>query len=288
LKFLVIAAYASLLHFLSFGHNTLMDYYEDMKDSSKSHHPLITGEIGITKAHNLLHWGLIAIFITGILITIAISPAPLMGMIFLFLFSVFGQAYNDGLSKRSIFAFVPISACFTSLSLWAWFLSHSNLNFIGWVLIGYFFMVILFQISYSGCLKELEIKEESNLLIKLGARIEDGTFKGGFAASYGIFAKSINLALGVYLLWLSYSLMKTLWLLIVVAIASYLTYELVRTRKWNRDKTLLQMSLQEIAVLYLPIPLLLDPFTGIALMIFGVLYFFGMNKWLWSEVYPAV
>ncbi len=285
---LIVALYALLVHFLSFGHNSLMDYYEDLKDPSKAHHPLITGKISITDAHIVIQWGLVIIFIIGIFITMAISPSPLFGITFLFLFSIFGQAYNDGLSKRTIFAFIPISACFTSLGAWAVFLSHSSLDLRGWILLAYFFMVILFQISYSGCLKELEIKEQSNLLIQLGARIENGIFKGGFAMYYGLITKTINLILGAYLLWLSFSIVKMAWFLFISALALYLTYELVRTKKWNRNKALLQMSLQEIAVIYLPIPILLDPLAAIILMLFGVLYFFGMNKWLWSKEYPAV
>lgn len=288
LKFLVVALYACLVHFLSYGHNSLMDYYEDLKDPSKAHHPLITEEISITKTHNLIHWGLIIIFITGIFITIAISPSPLSGVIFLFLFSVFGQAYNDGLSKKSILAFIPIAACFTSLSAWAWFLSHPNLNITGWVLLAYFFTVILFQISYSGCLKELGIKEQSNILIKFGARIEDGILKGGFSTYYGMLLKAINLVLGAYLLWLNYSAVKLMWFVFVGGLALYLTYKLVSTSKWNRDKTMAQISLQEIAVIYLPIPILLGPLVSIALMLFGIVYFFGMNKWLWAKNYPAV
>ncbi len=288
LKILIIALFACFLHYFSYGHNSLVDYHEDLKDPSKVHHPLITGKTDITKAHIVIHWGWAIISTIGIFITISISPSPLQGVISLFLFTIFAHAYNDGLSKTTIFAFIPIAICFTSLSAWAWFLSHSGLDLTGWTLLAYLFMVIVFQISISGCLKELEIKEKSNLMIRYGAKIDDGIFKGGFASFYGLLIKIINLVIGAYLLWLNYSVIKMVWFVFVTAIALYLTYELLRTRKWNRERTLFQMSLQEIAVIYLPIPILLDPLIAITLMSFGVIYFFGMNKWLWAKEYPAV
>jgi hypothetical protein len=58
--------------------------------------------------------------------------------------------------------------------------------------------------------------------------------------------------------------------------------------RWNRNRALLKMSLQEIAAIYLPIPILLEPLIAISLMLFGLLYFFGMNSWLWTKHYPAV
>ncbi len=44
----------------------------------------------------------------------------------------------------------------------------------------------------------------------------------------------------------------------------------------------------EILTIYLVPWLLLDPLTVIILEVFGIVYFFGINKLLWATPYPAV
>ena len=60
---------------------------------------------------------------------------------------------------------------FTALGAWAWFLSHGTLTNLGQLLLVFVFLTNLFQIGWSGHLKEMGVAERSNLLIKLGAAI---------------------------------------------------------------------------------------------------------------------
>lgn len=294
---LIIGFFALLAHWISFGHNSLMDTAMgyDLKDPSKSHHPLITGKISLTAAHNVIHWSLCGLSVVAIMISLSVSPNPLSAVICILLWFVFGYSYNSGLSKESLLSFLPISICFTAMGAWGWFLSHTALNHLGWLLMIYFFMTILWQISWSGHLKELGLKERSNILVLLGARVEGGQFKPGWSGIYGISIKMINLTIGLFLAtwnsrWWSgvEHSFRFIWWVGMMLLACFFLKKLVMTRKYVRGEELFNMSIMEIITIYLPIPLVLGWLEASILMIMGVVYFFGMNHLLWEKPYPRV
>jgi len=299
---LVIGLFALLVHWISFGHNSLMDTAMgyDRSDPSKSHHPLVAGRISITAAHNVIHWGLCGLSVFAILISLYFSPNPIFAVISIFLWFVFGYAYNSGLSKESLLSFLPISICFTAMGVWGWFLSHYILDSLGWLLLGYFFMTVLFQISWSGHLKELEVKERSNILIKMGAGIErtvrvhggspheERRFVPGKSWFYGYSVKVVNLSFAFFLWTLTYDLVRLVILLLFSVLIVTMLHLLITTRPYIREKELRKMSLMEIFTIYMPIPLVLPWLEAIILMLFGVAYFILMNKLLWGTDYPRV
>jgi len=288
---LMIGLFALFTHWISFGHNSLMDTAMgyDLKDPSKAHHPLVTGRISLTAAHNVIHWGLSGLCVLAILISLNFSPNPILAIISIFLWWVFGYAYNSGLSKESLLSFLPIAICFTAMGAWGWFLSHSSLDRLGWLLLGYFFATILFQISWSGHLKELELKERSNILVKMGAKIEHGFFLPGGATFYGLFIKLVNIPiLGSLILSENITISRSIWLALIVTLSCYLLVKLVLPRRYIREKELRNMSVMEILTIFTPIPLVLPWLESIILMLFGVAYFFLMNKLLWGVEYPRV
>jgi 4-hydroxybenzoate polyprenyltransferase len=287
---LIVGFFALLAHWISFGHNSLMDTAMgyDLRDPSKSHHPLITGKISLTAAHNVIHWSLCGLSIVAIIISLSVSPNPLSAVICVFLWFVFGYAYNSGLSKETVLSFVPISICFTVMGAWGWFLSHARLNYLASLLLAYFFMTILWQISWSGHLKELELGERSNILVMMGARVEGGKFKPGWAGIYGISIKMVNLTVGLFLATRNPDPSKFVWFIGMTFLAAFYLKKLVMPRKYERDKELFNMSIMEIITIYLPIPLVLGWLEASILMATGVLYFFGMNEFLWEASYPRV
>jgi len=299
---LVVGLFALFIHWVSFGHNSLMDtaMSYDRSDPSKQHHPLVAGRISMAAAHNVIHWGLSGWAVLAILTSLHFSPVPTFAIISIFLWFVFGYAYNSGLSKECLLSFVPISICFTAMGSWGWFLSHNSLDSLGWLLLGYFFMTVLFQISWSGHLKELEIKERSNILIKMGAGIrrivstekgstyEERMFVPGKSWVYGYVVKVINLIFA-FLLWsLTRDLVKLVILLLFSAAIITMLHRLITTRPYKREKELRNMSVMEILTIYLPIPLVLPWLEATILMLFGVAYFVLMNKALWGVEYPRV
>jgi len=325
LRTLLLAVSTVLFHYFSFGANSLMDTAMgyDQKDSGKQHHPLISGAIELHKAHNVIHWGLAVLTAWATALTLWISPNPATAMAALILWVAFGHAYNDGLSKESLFGFISISICCTASSAWGWFLSHGSLDNLGALYLTYVFFTILFQISWSGFIKEIGIRERSNILSRMGAHLDvtwkgEREFKPGKAVFYGVSVKGFNLFLGGLLLWFSIGpprlecfqgnlddvlptcvvagILVTLvnrvilcsFYIFFVGLALLYLHKLTKTRIYNRGKELLNMSLLEISTIYLPIPLMLGILEASILMVIGVLYFFTVNLMLWGKLYPRV
>jgi 4-hydroxybenzoate polyprenyltransferase len=262
--------------------DTAMGY--DLKDPSKAHHPLVTGRVSLTAAHNVIHWGLCGLSVLAIVISTTLSPSPLYAVICIFLWFVFGYAYNSGLSKESLFGFLSITICYVAMGAWAWFLSHSDLTSLGSLYLAYIFTIILFQTSWSGHLKEMGVAERSNLLIKMGARLNSSRFEPSYALCYGVTVK-------LFACWLLYRmtrLSQIVWYVLLVAGILAMTILLCMPRRYDRDKELKKMSLMEILSIYAPIPLLIDWAPAAVLMICGVLYFYLANRLLWGVSYPRV
>ena len=295
IRTLILAFYCILIHYFSFGHNSLMDTAMgyDIADPSKQHHPLISGEIKLPTAHKVIHFGQMLLTFLGVCVSFAFSTNPSLALATFSMLMVSGYAYNCGLSKESLLGFLPISLCFTCLGAWAWFLSHSSIDRLGWLLLAYFFMTILFQICWSGHLKELEVKERSNILTKMGAKV-DVTWKGGkvFVPSkawvYAWFIKAFNIILGGLLCFYNFTLVRLVCWVLLASLTLFYLRELTKPRVYRRNRELLNMSVMEILTIYTPIPLVLPWSEAIILMAVGVVYFFGMNKALWRVSYPAV
>jgi len=296
LNTLVIGVFALFVHWISFGHNSLMDTAMgyDLSDPGKKHHPLVAGRISMSAAHNIIHWGLCGLAIAGAILSLTLSPNSEAALVSLLFGFVFGYAYNSGLSKECLYGFVPIAACFTSMGAWAWFLSHPNIDPVGIFLLGYFFLTITFQTSWSGHLKEMQIAERSNLLIKMGARIVNNKFIPRRSRIYGWTVKILTLVFACCLLWLSYNGFGTLftarfvWLSTLTVQIIVVLHYLTKPRLYVREKELLTMSIMEILTIYLPVFLVLSYIEATVLMFLGVFYFFAMNKLLWGADYPRV
>jgi 4-hydroxybenzoate polyprenyltransferase len=288
-------------HLLSFGQNSLLDSCTitekgklppDFTDPSKQHHPLIKGTVSLHEAKNVILWGLgvaTTIFVAFTLLAAENLPFAIAS---LFLYYVWGSLYNEGLSKESPFGFLSISLCFTFLATWAWFLSHSTVNMLGLFYVAYVFCTILFQIAFSGFVKELEIKERSNLLVKMGAKVnaESGLkrFVPGKSWVFAWLFKGLNLFFGVLLLLENFNTVKLVIFVLLSLAIFHRLHQLTKPRLYIRGKELLSMSIMEILTIYLVPWLMLDPLTVIILEIIGVVYFFGINKCLWATSYPAV
>lgn len=287
----VLAVFALLTHYFSFGENSLMDTVMgyDRDDPGKRHHPLILGVISLPLAHNVIHWGLIVLTAVGVLLTYWISPNPLPAMAALVMWVALGHGYNEGLSKESLFGFISISLCFTSMAAWAWFLGHSELTPISQIYLVYVFLVILFQISWSGHLKEMGQSERSNILIKMGARLRDGRFEPGLSDWYGVAVKIAGIYVLFEMLRSAFTIDRLAWLASLVVLMMFFLLLLTRTRPYIRSSELRNMSVMEILSIFAPLPLMLPWGYAIVLMAAGVVYFMLMNLWLWgTPTHPKV
>lgn len=285
---LILTIFMWFVHFASFAENSLFDFTQgyDKVDPSKKDHPLVSGRISAHSAVNVILWSKAALMVIGSVITVLWSPSPLLSMFLLFMWYTWGTAYNLGLSKESLLGFLPISVCFTSMGGWAWLLSHSALGSLGVTYMVYVFFTILFQISWSGHLKEMGQRERSNILVKMGARLHNGYFHPGKARLYGLGVKLVNITIAYKLF--SFDIPRFIWFIYMGSQVMFVAYDLTKHRAFNRNKELFKMSLMEILTIFLPIPLLLGWITSTILMASGIIYFFTVNLCLWGKPYPRV
>jgi len=307
-KTLALALYATLLHWWTFGHNSLMDCAMgyDEKDPSKSHHPLPGKDISLHDAHNTIHWGLALLMVAGAVTSTAIGANPLLATTCLLLYAALGHAYNDGLSKETIHGWLPISACFSALAGFGWFLGHTGINWLGCAFLAYVFLTQVFEIGWEGNLKELAVAgqvERENLLRRMGATIQTYTpvvdqhetawiphyrFEPGSSRIFGLAVKMAAWTLAsVIILAAQQALLIMWWICLTAAVVAFLTF-LTEPREFNRANELRAMSAMEIVSIYFPIPILVNWPVAIVLMLAGITYFYGMNKFIWGVDYPKV
>jgi predicted membrane protein len=182
---------------------------------------------------------------------------------------------------------MPITLCFTSFALSAYFLSANSLSDIGLLLAVYLALTILFQIGWEGNLKELEFKGEKNLLRTMGARVENGIFYPEQSGWFGWSIKIMSMLLAVYILSLYSSSILVIGSILFFILIIILTYKLTTERKWDRNKELAKFGAMEICSIYLMV-WLSSPIIGFEtagfLMLFGLIYYIIMNRILWSTV----
>lgn len=290
---------AWLTHAIGFGLNSYLDTAMgyDLRDPAKRTHPLVSKKVNLSSACKVLNWGACLTAIFGVLVTLH-AENPTLALSAFLLYIVFGYSYDCGLSKESLWGFGAISISFTALAAWAWFLGHGTIGTLGWVLISYVFFTILFQISWSGFIKEMGVRERSNLLIRLGARLggffvsekQGGSvhFDPGNAIYYGWTVKIINLFLGGVLLYLVFSWQGLVSLIFFGGIALYFLHQLTKRRVYVRNRELMNMSLMEVATIFLPLLIVVPLIPALVLMIFGFGYFLICNKILWAAPHPRV
>jgi len=143
-------------------------------------------------------------------------------------------------------------------------------------------------------LKELELRERSNILARMGATLDvtwkgEKVFKPGLAGVYGGVIKFINVPiLGALILAERFDICRLLWFGAMILLTSHYLFKLIKPRRYVREKELMAMSCMEIVTIYTPIPLVLGWLEASILMFVGVAYFFAMNRLLWQKPYPRV
>lgn len=283
------------LHYFTFGHNSVMDYWFDLGDPNKQHHPLVKSRIMLFDAHNIIHTGMMLTFIMFISLTILYARNVVMALAFLCAYIVFGHAYNDGMGKSTIFSFVPISLCFTALAGYGWFMSHETLDYLGTLILLYTFFNIFFQIAWEGNLKDIE-SDERNLLRALGVQETSVLFTAYIKvpAKAKAFAYSIRVALLMLIIELSIKTGNYIGLIIYI-LSFYpvhkITSSLILWEKAlkGRDNALKYMSYTEICTIYGLLFTIVKIEYAIALGLYGLIYWYVINKILWGSTgYPRV
>jgi 4-hydroxybenzoate polyprenyltransferase len=285
---LILALWSILAHHMAFGHNTVMDTLMgwDIMDQNKLHHPLVANFIKKETALKVISIGiffstLIAIFLVGYS-----DGNRFYAMAFLSLFLIGGMIYNSGISKISIWDVVPISICFTSLSLFSYFLVAKEFNELIILIALYIILLQWFEIGVEGEIKEIELKNEINLLTKLGTKFDGNSFDMGKSIIYPWGLKLAGLTVGGYIVYkYTYEITTIVLFALFAFLAIYFCYQLTKKRIWSRKKALRDMALEEIVTIFL-LPVILIPIIGVSevmiILAFAIMYFIGMNSLLWK------
>lgn len=318
---LTVMILGTFLHYFTFGHNSLMDYWYDREDPNKQHHPLVKGVIPIDSAHKVIHYGLALTSIVFIVLTIIISPKPVYTLSFLLAYIVFGHAYNDGLDKNTSHSWISITLCFTALAGYGWFLGTGRIDLEFYLILVWAFLTIFYQIAWEGNLKDVfNPAEKLNLLRNLGVSVEDEStsLNYGYTEEGKIYMEEktdwvklsipnwlnvfmysvrtiLNTVVLILLLYVNYS--SGLVFLFAVGIFELLTgaetifvtrIHRIVSRKFQRDELLEYFGLAEATEFFRLISVYMAQgigqfLVGVFLIIYGLEYFIVMNKLLWKS-----
>jgi 4-hydroxybenzoate polyprenyltransferase len=296
---LLIFVFSILLHCFIFGNNSLMDTCivpksgerpYDIQDKMKKHHPLITGKIKLKTAHKVIYTGIVLLSFAAIIISFYGSGDTSLALAFFLVFVVTGFAYNCGLSKVTVWKFIPISLCFTALCTYGYFLMSNKINNLFILILIYIFLTEVFEVGIEGEQKEIETNFEVNLLKYLGTKTSDNKIYMSFSSKIASWCiKLSNLAVGLYiLLYIGLNFIALLVFSVFALLAMYFAYKIIHDKEWGRDIKLRFYSFEEISTIFLLLVILV-PFMGllevVTLMLFGVVYFIILNRINWGTFF---
>jgi hypothetical protein len=273
----VLVVIGALVHWASFGSNSLTDVAADRADPFKQHHPLVSGRIPEDRAVRVLGWMQMLL----LLVLCWLARGDWVGTLGVAVFGVCGYVYNFRFAKVSVWGWVPITLSFGGLSVWAMRLGgHVNPLFLGWVCVQ-----LVFQIDWSGRLKDLTTSEPSWMKL-LGARITNGMFLPGWSLLYAFELQVAQIALGTALLHAAGA--RGLPMVVVAALLGIvvgLTWaRLALPRFHSRVKDLRNMALHEVAATFIGLFAVAPFWVACALAAFGFVWFVFFNRILWGTV----
>ena len=296
---LLLFVFLILLHWFIFGNNSLMDacivprigeLSYDAQDKGKKHHPLITGKIELSIAHKVIYTGLVFLSCAAIILSFGGSGDTALSLAFFLVFVVTGFAYNCGLSKVTVWKFLPIATCFTALCGYAYFIMADSINNLFMLVLIYIFLTEIFEVGVEGEQKEIETANEVNLLRFLGTKIYGNKIFMSFSSkivSWCIKLSSLAVGLCILITVGPNFLSSFLFSLFAVSVI-YFSAKIIHDTEWGRDKKLRYYGLTEICTIYI-LPGILIPVIGlleaVTLMLFGVVYFIILNKINWGTFF---
>jgi hypothetical protein len=287
------------LHWFIFGNNSLMDacivpgigdLSYDAQDRWKTHHPLITGKIKFSTAHKVIYPGLVFLSVIAMVFAYYGSGNAFFSLCFFLVFVSTGFAYNCGLSKVTIWKFLPIAACFTSLYGYAYFIFSDTVSILFISILVYIFLAEIFEVGIEGEQKEIDSASEINLLKFLGTKtVGNKIYMSLSSKIVSWFLKILIVAVGGYILYKApFNYISIVLFVFFSIISVYFTAMINHNKEWGRDIKLRHYGLTEIATIYI-LPSVLIPVIGlleaVTLMVFGVVYFMIFNRLNWGTFF---
>ena len=283
---ILLFVYAVLVHWASFGHNSLMDTANgyDLQDPHKQHHPLVSGEISLERAHNVIDSMLSILTIFGALLPIFVlnQGNPTYALAAFAIYISAGHWYNDGINKTSPFGFIPISLAMLMLGGYAYFLAAKHLTTGAMLLVLYIFLTIWYEISVEGDLKDITVPQRMSMK-SLGCYVKDGyLYVSNVAKAY---ASIIKIASVVVLVLLGFNVFVVPFVVLML----YYHVLIIKNREYDRKRLIRCFSLEEIASIYAVLFAVLNPLYALIIIVVTIAYFVVMNRMLWGTfVAPKV
>lgn len=281
--FAVLFVLGHLLHFFSFGHNSTMDYWLDIYDPSKKHHPLVSGRIQLFDAHKVVHYGGCLTAIAVVLYSIYRNPISLAPFL---LYVVFGHAYNDGLDHLTYHSWIPISFCFAFLSMYGYVLAVGSVTVVSVAISVWCFLVMVYETAFEGSYKDLwNPLEETNLLRRYQVSANPPVIRSDVAMVFFILRSVVNtsviLLLAILLLrQLHYLTLALLVLLTVLEVV--FSYKLYRyASSGARREDVLDLFGKAEVTEFFRIASLTGYFVFF-FVVYGLVYYVLMNRVLWG------
>jgi 4-hydroxybenzoate polyprenyltransferase len=270
---LLLIIFSIFLHYFTFGNNSLMhacivpkigELPYDAQDKMKKHHPLITEKIKLSTAHKVIYTGIFLISIAAIIISFYGSGNTSLSLAFFLIFGVTGFAYNCGLSKVTVWKFLPISTCFAALSAYAFFLMADTINDLFIMVFIFIFLAEVFQTAILSDQKDIETNFEINFLKYLGTKISNDKIYMSFSSKVvSWFIKLLNLAIGLYIfISTEINIAILFFIILFMLIIVYYTYKIIHDTEWGRYKKIKYYSYEEISTIIFLL-IILIPYMGL-------------------------
>ena len=280
-----------LLQTSTLMHNSIADYQWDKNDPSKQHHPLIDGRVSYDFGVRFAGWYLLLVSLLAIITCLIFPGNKLLSLMFIFIASISGHAYNDNGFSKYIMTWPSIMGYAIALAGFGYFLGtneqFSTHTIIIPILIYGMFREI-FQVSVSGRIKDM-VTEEGNELKMMGARLENGVFHPGYSWIYAVLLTIGESFVGAYLfLTFCFSWFTLPVIIMFFCVGWVLVYQDIKPREYKHEHEVVFLSLTEVVWIFL-LSVILSPLIGFAtvafILVFALSWFFLANKIVWGTPY---
>ncbi len=299
LRILLFLLFGWLYHNAGYGQNSVEDYLRgyDKDDPNKAHHPIQRGVIDPYTARTVCRVLILILFVYGVII----SNFDPISVVLLATLIAMGIVYNL-FNKKMTGKFIPIAIAHSLLFPFAFFGSGGAIDIssaapyvsgpeagAALLLFGYLLVQVIYQIMIEGDLKDIDM-DEASLLKEMGVCVREGILQSSpLARGVAFFLKASSVAIIFLVLsTLDGTVDNYVGALVFSLLILYLDQKLMGRGPWEHSRCLKTMSLMEVASTF-ALAVAITPEIGgwipaLLIMVFNMVYFVMMNRFLWGTV----
>ncbi len=291
----VLVVFGLLAHLAGFGMNSVSDFLAgyDTRDPAKADHPLVAGRMSVREATSWVFlWVCFGILMEGAILFATLERGISIGLPLLAFaaYLALGTLYNvSGKGHKAVkvleisaayaLGFLAVGTAWTGTSTWL-------VDLVAF----YIFLYGAYDIAIAGELKDIGQAHEDNLLRRLGANVEPETLWLLMGPKAQVLAAILALGKTLVVAAIASAQGVVLWAVLItlptLVILSLYGKILLHSGPYDRPRRMKTMGLGEAAS-YLLAVIALAPVLGVAgtaaLTVLPVLWFVGVNRWLWPS-----